>query len=61
MNDGKGVFIMENKMPERIRLIVEWLMANEQLIQYSNTIKVRLDIKGVDVKGEVTILPDIKK
>lgn len=52
---------MENKMPERIRLIVEWLMANEQLIQYSNTIKVRLDIKGVDVKGEVTILPDIKK
>lgn len=52
---------MEQKLPERVRLVLVWLLENESLLSYSDAVRLSISIKGQSVRGEVTILPDSKK
>jgi len=45
----------------RTRSIILWILNNQELIDRSNAVKIKIHVKGdMAVAGEVTILPDSK-
>ena len=44
----------------RVRLMATWGLINQELLVYSDIVKVEFDMKGVSLMGRAIVFPDAK-
>lgn len=49
---------IDAKIDNRPLCLIRWIIKNEKALMMHKTIKINLNVKGEDVKGDVTLLLD---